>query len=143
MSNLYTPQAVREILNVTDACLCVWRRNGVGPVWFKRGGFIYYPVEKFKAYLSRVGPLPAGVNDYEKGRFFTEAHKTERLPGAVAESVTVAELAARLAVVERALAKLTAAMHKRRKRRKHLHAGERVLTAKVLRKMTEGVGPAE
>ena len=149
MSNLYTPQAVGEILNVTDVCLCLWRRDGVGPAWRKHGHLVYYPANKFKEYLDRIGPVPAGMSTYEKGKFFTRAHR----PEVVSESAVIAKLAARVTSLERKLAKLTANTPKRRKRRgasdprsserKHLRAGERVLTAKVLRKLTQGVMPAE
>ena len=60
--------------------------------------------EKLQEYVERVGPIPANMSGSEKQRFFTEAHRPDVIPEP--PEVTVAELANRLAVVEKTLAKL-------------------------------------
>ena len=108
---LYDPAAVSEILGVTVVTLCHWRKAGVGPEWFMRGRYCYYRAEQLQAYIEQVGPIPADMSPSEKKRFFTDAHRPDVVPGPPEQTGTVAELAERLAVVEKALAKL-----KRRKR---------------------------
>ena len=101
MANLYTPESVGNILGVTPVTLHHWRKNGIGPAWFKRGQFYYYRANQLQEYLDKIGPIPTGDLN-EKRRFFADAHRAE-MPE---EAATVAELAARLAVVEKTLARL-------------------------------------
>lgn len=74
MSNFYTPREVSEILNVSDVCLHLWRRDGIGPPWRKQSYRIFYPANTFKEYLDRIGAVPANMTPREKGQFFKRAH---------------------------------------------------------------------
>ena len=105
MQNLYDPEAVGNLLGVTPATLCNWRTKGVGPEWIKRGHYCYYRADRLEAYLDKIGPIPEGLDAWEKRRFFTEAHRPEVIHE-TPEQATVAELAARVAVVEAELATL-------------------------------------
>ncbi len=102
---LYDPEAVGNLLGVTPATLCNWRTKGVGPGFIKRGHYCYYRADKLEAYLGKIGPIPEGLDAWEKRRFFTEAHRPEVIHE-TPEQATVAELADRLAVVEAELATL-------------------------------------
>jgi len=125
MRNLLTSASVAEILRVSQVTLHHWRKKGVGPEWSRRGQFYYYRSDKFEAYLTKIGPLPETDDLNVRRRFFTDAHRPEH-------KATIAELADRLAVVEKALAKLTADTPKRRKRKRRTPAG-RGLAAKGMR----------
>ncbi len=103
---LYDPEAVGNLLGVTPATLCNWRTKGVGPGFIKRGHYCYYTAEKLEAYLDKIGPIPEGLDAWEKRRFFTEAHRPEVIHETPKEAATLAKLADRLAVVEKALAKI-------------------------------------
>ncbi len=103
MQNLYDPEAAGNILGVSPVTLHHWRKAGVGPEWFKRGRYYYYRADKLQEYLDRTGPLP--TTEAEKRRFFTDAHRPDVIPE-TPEPATVAELSARLVVVEVELAKL-------------------------------------
>lgn len=108
MSNLYDPESVGEILGVSTVTLFHWRKNGIGPEWFRRGQFYYYRAEQLQAYLDKIGPIPAGMGLQAKRRFFADAHRALMVPetpevGAVVEKLAakIANLEARLAKVER------------------------------------------
>ncbi len=103
---LYDPEAVGNLLGVTPATLCNWRTKGVGPEWIKRGHYCYYRANKLEAYLGKIGPIPEGLDAWEKRRFFTEAHRPEVIHETPKEAATLAELERRLAVVEAELATL-------------------------------------
>ena len=103
---LYDPEAVGNLLGVTPATLCNWRTKGVGPEWIKRGHYCYYRANKLEAYLGKIGPIPEGLDAWEKRRFFTEAHRPEVVHETPKEAATFAELENRLAVVEAELATL-------------------------------------
>ncbi len=103
---LYDPEAAGNLLGVTPATLCNWRTKGVGPEWIKRGHYCYYRANKLEAYLGKIGPIPEGLDAWEKRRFFTEAHRPEVAPKTPKEAATLAELENRLAVVEAELATL-------------------------------------
>ncbi len=100
---LYDPEAVGNLLGVTPATLCNWRTKGVVPEWIKRWHYCYYRANELEAYLGKIGPIPEGLDAWEKRRFFTEAHRPDVIPEPP-EPATLAELAARLAAVEAALA---------------------------------------
>jgi hypothetical protein len=102
---LYDAEAVGNLLGVTPATLCNWRTKCVGPGFIKRGHYCYYTAEKLEAYLDKIGPIPEGLDAWEKRRFFTEAHRPE-VVHETPEQATVAGLADRLAVVEAELATL-------------------------------------
>ena len=101
---LYDPEAVGNLLGVTPATLCNWRTKGVGPEWIKRGHYCYYRADRLEAYLDKIGPIPEGLDAWEKRRFFTEAHRSEVVHETPKEAATLAELENRLAAVEAALA---------------------------------------
>ena len=103
---LYDPEAVGNLLGVTPATLCNWRTKGVGPEWIKRGHYCYYRANNLEAYLGKIGPIPEGLDAWEKRRFFTEAHRPEVIHETPKEAATLAELENRLAVVEAELATL-------------------------------------
>ena len=113
MANLYTPESVGNILGVTPVTLHHWRKNGIGPAWFKRGQFYYYRANQLQEYLDKIGPIPTGDLN-EKRRFFADAHRAE-VPEMPEEAATVAELAARLAVVEKTLVKIERCQGRKRK----------------------------
>lgn len=107
MSNLYDPEVVGKLLGISVVTLHHWRKNGIGPEWFRRGGFYYYRAEQLQEYLHRIGPIPEGMNLAEKRRFFAEAHHPDVIPETPEPATAaLAELAKRLAVVERTLAGL-------------------------------------
>lgn len=108
---LYSPREVAGIVGVTVVTLCHWRKKNVGPDWVRHGPLVFYSAGDLRAYISRVGPIPANMTGSEKQLFFTAAHRPEPEPA------TIEELAARLAKVERALVKIMVDTPKRRKRR--------------------------
>lgn len=120
MRNLLTPASVAVTLGISTVALHNWRARGVGPSWTRRGPFYYYRQDHLQEYLNRLGPIPEGMSPREKHRFFTNANKPEVAPEEIPETPehkgTLAELAKRLAVVEKALTNLTADTPKRRKR---------------------------
>ena len=122
----YSPAGIAEIIGVTVVTLCHWRGRNVGPDWFKHGGVIYYRADALKAYVERVGTIPANMTGREKQTFFTAAHKVPgqvkapakppvkvrkapkppKAPAEAIEPVTLERLTIRMAVVERALDEL-------------------------------------
>lgn len=118
MANLYTPESVGNILGVTPVTLHHWRKNGIGPAWLKRGQFYYYRADQLQEYLDKIGPIPTGDLN-EKRRFFADAHRPE-VPEMPEEVATVAELAARLAAVEKTLVKVERRQGRKRKRARTL-----------------------
>ena len=122
-TTLYSPRDVAGIVGVTVVTLCHWRKRGVGPDWTRHGRqLVYYPAGDLRAYIERVGPIPANMTGREKQTFFINAHtapvpEPEPAPAPEPEPVTIAELADRLAAVERVLVRLKADRPERRKRR--------------------------
>ncbi len=124
---LYSPKDVAGIVGVTVVTLCHWRKKNIGPDWTKYGSLVYYPAGDLRDYITRVGPIPAGMTGREKQTFFTNAHKTpnpEPAPEQVAtiseraeQVATIADLAARLIAVERVLVKLRADRAKPKRKR--------------------------
>ena len=120
---LYSPKDVAGIIGVSTPTLFHWRGRNVGPDHVRRGALVYYPAGDLRRYIERVGPIPAGMTNREKQSFFMKAHRPEREPAPEREPVpepepaTIAELAARLAAVERVLVKIKTGTPKRRKRR--------------------------
>ena len=74
MSDYYTSREVAESLNVSMVCLCLWRQDGLGPKWHKRDYRAQYPADQFREYLEKIGTIPAGMTNHEKGQFFKSAH---------------------------------------------------------------------
>ena len=113
MRNLLTPASVAATLGISTVALHNWRARGVGPSWTRRGPFYYYRQAHLQEYLDRLGPIPEGMSPREKHRFFSDANRPEVTPEEIPETpqhkTTLAELAERLAVAEKALANLQAA----------------------------------
>ena len=105
-SPLLTSESVAKRLEVTVAGLCFWRQRGVGPEWYRRGRHYFYPAEKFEDYLRRIGPVPSKEEDPRR-TFFAIAHSPKVTPERhVMLAERIENLAARLAKVEQAPAKV-------------------------------------
>lgn len=119
---LYAPKDVAGIVGVTVVTLCHWRKRNIGPDWSKHGSLVYYPAGDLRDYIERVGPIPANMTAREKKTFFTAAHKAPNpepapepmAPKPATEPATMADLAARVTALERALVRLRAGKPKRR-----------------------------
>jgi len=71
-----TPADVAEKLRISTAALCIWRRKGYGPEWFKVRGVFLYPVSGFNKYLHKLNdghPIP-DMTTQEKAAFFRQFH---------------------------------------------------------------------
>jgi hypothetical protein len=91
-------------LEVTEAALCLWRKAGTGPLWTRRGHFVYYQEDHFQEYMAALGPIPTGMTRPEKHRFFSGAKLSEVVHETPKEAPTLADLERRVAVIEATLA---------------------------------------
>lgn len=108
MRDYYLAHEVSRILSVSESALSQWRRGdrNVGPPCVKRGKSFRYPRSAFHDYLEKLtggDPVPRNLSTDAKRKLFARLHRDET---PLEDGPSRAELAERLAVVERELAKL-------------------------------------
>jgi len=109
MRDYYLSKEVSRILSVSEVSLSHWRRANarVGPPCAKRGKCYHYPKNALADYIENLtggDPVPRNLSTDEKRKLFARLHRDELPP--LEDGPSRVELADRLAVVEKALAKL-------------------------------------
>ncbi|MDX1428931.1 MAG: helix-turn-helix domain-containing protein [Rhodothermales bacterium] len=50
-----------DYLGVTNACLCIWRKQGTGPPYFRFGSRYYYAVKDLDEWIEACAVTPPGA----------------------------------------------------------------------------------